>query len=132
MARKRNAEATLTVATTAAIASILGNILQAVGRAGKQEIAAALRADRTRVLRLFQRLEKTHATVRTELVLAAAALQAERMEVRRLGDTVAKLRHDYERIATEGAQKDAEISTLRARLGALEGATGKVKVHGKA
>src|SRR6266567_3180668 len=50
----------LAVATTAAVASILGNIAQAIGGAEHRKLAEGLAADRARLIQLLGRFRKSY------------------------------------------------------------------------
>lgn len=133
MATKKRDDSALTVATTAAIASILGNIIQATENSKQRQVGHALRADRTALLHILGRFRKSHHMLEGKLANAQRALEdaqreiAERMaqvrarevENQKLRQQIAEqqaLKRDYDRLASELANKEAEISRLQNRV----------------
>mgnify|MGYP001601602400 FL=1 len=120
-------KAPLVAVTTAAVASILANVAQAVARASTEKDADSLRADRDRIIRILGRVQKSYDSLNAKLASTRKRLEraiAERDE--RENDTNAWRKEldagqkSYDRLAAESTAKDAELSRLRARLDKLE------------
>jgi chromosome segregation ATPase len=127
----------LYLATTTAIASILGNVAQAIENSKVEKVAQSLRADRTRLMQALRRWQQSYQTEQAKLVATQAGLEKECQEkaelqgkVKALDTRITELSTERDRANATCAAKDIELSGLRERVARLERESKKGKRHG--
>ena len=137
MATKAKDNGGLYLATTTAVASILGNVAQAIENSKVERVAESLRADRTRLMQALRRWQQSYQTQQAKLVATQAALEkacqdkAElQRKVKTLDSRVTTLSAERDRANATCAAKDIELSGLRERAAKLERESNKGRRHG--
>lgn len=133
MPRKKADDESLILATTAAVASILGNLTQAIENSDLKSQATTLRVERAQLVQAMRRWRQSYETQSIKLAETQVGLQRAREQVTQLQEKVLQLdqriteldvarssaRLDHKRAAMKCATKDREIAKLRERITAL-------------
>ena len=137
MAIKAKDNGGLYIATTTAVASILGNVAQAIENSKVERVAESLRADRTRLMQALRRWQQSYQTQQAKLVATQAALEKacqDKAELQRkvgtLDSRITTLSAERDRANATCAAKDIELSGLRERVAKLERESKKGRRHG--
>jgi chromosome segregation ATPase len=127
----------LYLATTTAVASILGNVAQAIENSKVEKVAQSFRADRTRLMQALRRWQQSYQTQQAKLVATQAGLEKVCQEkadlkskVKALDSRITELSTERDRANATCAAKDIELSGLREQVAKLEGDSKKGRRHG--
>jgi chromosome segregation ATPase len=137
MATKARDNGGLYLATTTAVASILGNVAQAIENSKIEKIAKSLRADRTRLMQALRRWQQSYQIQQVKLLGTQAALQKACQDkdelqgkVKTLDSRITAISAERDRANAACAAKDHELSKLRERVVKLERVSRKGQQHG--
>ena|SRR2546422_7515763 len=120
MKRKPRRNEGLASATTDAVATVLGNIAEALDRAEMNELSRAVRIDRLRLLHVLSRWMQAY-----EMRLVETERRAEQKKAESLAwqEEAEALRGSAKKLLPELAARDQEIARLRSQIARLEATT---------
>jgi peptidoglycan hydrolase CwlO-like protein len=127
MATKAKDNGGLFLATTTAVASILGNVALAIENSKIEKIAQGFRDDRTRLMQALRRWQQSYQSQQVKLRRTQDALQNAcedkdelQRKVKTLDTRITTLSAELDRANAACAVKDRELSRLRERIVKLE------------